>query len=115
MSEIPPYGRRGQMPLSESLDRCDMLRGRENRLIERFKELRNRIHDMIPNISIDDIGVMQENSSYLPRIKPELIDHAMQVEEWGKELLKVQDELTETSRDLMKARETYYAEAGKLV
>jgi hypothetical protein len=102
--------------MSETLDRCDMLLGRKNRLTEKFKDLRDIIQNLIPTIGIDDIGIYNGGSNAtLPRIKPEIVDHAMQLEERARELLSVQDELTDTNRDLTKARETHYAETGQLI
>lgn len=98
------------------MDRYDMLLGRKNRLTQSFKNLRNEIQNLIPTIGIDDIGVYNEGTnSSLPRIKPEIVDHAMQLEERARELLSVQDELTDTNRDLTKSREAHYAETGQLL
>jgi hypothetical protein len=101
--------------MSEHLDKYDLLRGRKVRLFDQFVALRKAIQEISPQISIDDIGVMNEGSSYTPRIKPEIVDHAQAIMELGKELLTVQDELTRTNQDIIKARQAYYEESGKLL
>ena len=97
------------------LDRYDLLAGRRNRLLNQFKALRSEIQKLTPQISIDDIGVMQEDSTIVPRIKPELIDHAQQILDFGRELLSVQDELTEVKRELTQVREVYYSVTRRLL
>jgi hypothetical protein len=97
------------------LDQYDLLAGRRERLLKQFKKLRKEIQDLTPQISIDDIGVMQEDSTVVPRIKPEIVDHAAQLGERAKELLIVQDELTDTKRELIRMREAYYEESGRLL
>jgi hypothetical protein len=101
--------------MSEHLDNYDLLRGRKARLHDQFVSLRKAIQDITPQISIDDIGVMQEGSTITPRIKPELIDHAEAIVTLGRKLLTVQDELTRTNQEIIKARQAYYEESGELV